>query len=147
MRVGHGLAQRLVVERRLGRVELVAEAASDGTSSSTRFGFGLDRATSRGCDVVDHVDLAADQALELDRVVWDRPVADAVEVRAAVLVPVAVEALRRQVIVLDPLDELEGPGPDRVALESGPNFLTASGEMHHAGPVGQGGEQRGVRAA
>src|SRR3712207_9053563 len=51
---------------------------------------GLDRSYVARGDVVHHVDLAGLEALELDRVVGDRPEADLVEVRSAVLVPVVV---------------------------------------------------------
>src|SRR6185295_10662833 len=92
------------------------------------------------------VDLAADEALKLHRVVWNRAVAKLVQVRLAVLrAPVALEALRGQVIVLDPLDKLERPGSDGLAPEVWPELLDRVRRDDHASTVGQGRQKGGVR--
>ena len=69
--------------------------------------------------VVHHVDLAALQALQLHHVVGNGTIAHAIQIRAALLVPVALVALDDEVRVLHPLDELERPRARalRVALE------------------------------
>src|SRR5439155_251681 len=80
-------------------------------------------------DLVHDVDLPGPHRGEADRVVGDRPVDDLVEVRER-CVPIPVEALEREMVVLHPLDEAERPGPDRVArvvlpvlLDGGPRPL------------------------
>ena len=70
-------------------------------------------------DIVHDVDLAPLQALQLHHVVGDGTIAHAIEIGAALLVPVVVVALDDEVRVLHPLDELERPGAGAlgVALE------------------------------
>ena len=46
-------------------------------------------------------------------------------------------------VILDPLDEGEGPGPDRAAGEVVALLLGRLGRDHHPGSVGQRGEKRG----
>ena len=93
--VGHRLAQRLVVERRLRVVQHVAERRERRHVDDDHVLVGLDRRHVPRLDVVHHVDLARLEARQLDGVVRDRAVADLVEVRARLLVPVAVVALQR----------------------------------------------------
>ena len=115
------LTQRLVVERRPRVVELIGEVGERRHVYHGDIPIRFDRGDVARLDVVDHVDLARLEALELHRVVGDRAVADAIEVGPALLVPVALVALDQEVVVLDPLDELEGPGA--IAPELGAALL------------------------
>ena len=67
---------------------------------------------------VDPVELAGAQPVDAALVDEQEPKLDAVEVRLALDEVVGV-LLQRDVVALDPLDELERPGADRVARRVG----------------------------
>ena len=62
-----------------------------------------------------------------------------------VLVPVVGELLDHDAVLLDPLDELVGTGADRLQAELVAGGFGGLGRHHHAGAVGELGDQRRER--
>jgi hypothetical protein len=89
-----------------------------------------------------HVELAGAQVGKADGGVGNGAVDDTVEL-VLVGFPVPLELVEHDAVVLDALDELVGAGADRLGRDVGPEALR---RQHHAGAVGELGEQRGVRA-
>jgi len=74
----------------------------------------------------------------------DRQIDDAVDMDVG-LVPVVREFLDHDAVLLHALDELVGPGADRLKSEAVACLLGGLGGEHHAGAVGELGDQRRVR--
>ena len=71
----------------------------------------------------------------------DRQVGDLVD-EDAVLVPVVGKLLEHDAVLRDALDELVGTGADRLQRELVARRLGGLGRDHHAGAIGELGEQR-----
>jgi hypothetical protein len=142
-RPGDGLTEPLVVERRAARVEHEEEGKVGPPGGGLHVARALQLGDALGRDRLDPVVAPGLQPGEPHGVVGGRIEDDAVEVGAAgpeVLVP----ALEGDVVVLHPLDELEGAGADGEEL----GVLLGDGLLvDDLGGLGQHGEERPVRAA
>ena len=164
--VHHHLGQALAVQRQLKRLahariapervllRLVALADVDGDALVADLGDArhlellLDLQllhVGRG-DAFDEIELARLQVGQPHGGVGDRGVGDLGEVDGA-LVPVAVVAFQRDAVLRHPLHKLESAGADRLEAELVAGGLRRLGRDHHAGAVGQDGQQRGKRRA
>ena len=90
---------------------------------------------------LDQVERARAQVGEPHRAVDDRQVGDLVD-EDVVLVPVVLEFLDHDAVLLHPLDELVRTGADRMQAELVALRFGGLGRDHHAGAVGELGQQR-----
>ena len=138
-------AHMVVIERREFGVELHAIEAKAGVLliDQARVLLGIldiDRA-----DVLRDVDVACLEVRVHHAFVGDGPVVDFVEIRkrvaVAVFLPVMWVALEREMISLDPTDELERPSAslDRIIGELAALRLDHGRREHHARAIGQVG--------
>ena len=97
-----------------------------------------------GEHALDQIETTRPQIGQAHRAVDDRQVGDLVD-EDVVLVPVVGELLDDDAVLLDALDELEGPGADRMQPELVARRFGRLGRHHHAGAVGELGEQRRER--
>ena len=94
---------------------------------------------------LDQVKRAGFEIGETHRGIDDRQEHDAIDVDV-VLVPVVREFLEHDAVLLHALDELVGPGADRMQAELVAGLFRGLRRHHHAGAVGELRDQRRVRA-
>ncbi len=136
-RVGDGLAQRLVVERRLAVMQRDVGKAEAGHVAEDERPILLGRLDILAGDLVDQLQLVRLQAGQALGRLGDRLVGHLVEIRQPLL-PVVRVLLDRHVIAPDPLDEAERTGADRLARQVGPLLGQCLGGDDHPGAVGEG---------
>ena len=145
-----GLAHPRVLGQRCAGGRPVIEIDADAEIAELDRGHELDLGDrADGLDVggqrpFDQLQRARAQIGQAHRGVGDRQVDDPVDVHV-VLVPVAIELLDDDAVLLHALDELVRPGADRVIAELVAGLLRRLGRHHHAGAVGELGKQRRER--
>ena len=134
------LAERIVGCRSVGDVDQQAEPADRHRLAEAKLGVVAHRLDVGRQHPLDHVERARAQVGQPHRRVDDRQVGDLVD-EDFVLVPVVRELLDHDAVLLDPLDEPVGPGADRLQRELVARCFGRLGRDHHAGAIGELGEQ------
>ena len=139
---------RILAERVLGRlavrdVDRHPHVAEVDAARELEALVRLDLLDVGGKRPLDHVELPRLEVREPDGRIRDGQVGDAVD-PDPVLVPVIGEALDHDAVLLHALDELIGTGADGLLAELVAGLLSGLGRDHHAGPVGQLGQQRRI---
>ena len=135
------LAQRVIGLGPVGDVDQNGKEAERHRLAELELGVVAHR-LDVGCQyALHHVEAARPEIGQPHRAVDDRQVGDLVY-EDMVLVPVVGELLDHDAVLRDPLDEPVGAGADGFQREPVARRLGRLGRHHHAGAVGELGEQR-----
>ena len=133
--VGERLALRAV-----GHVQRDHLVAQLGHAGDFELGIPTDFREVGRRHALDHLEIAGAQAGQARARVGDGHELDAVD-GEGVLVPVVGHLLQHDLALGHPLHELVRPGADRLGAQLVAEGLRRLGRDHHAGAVGQGGQQ------
>ena len=140
------LAEGIVGCRPVGDIDghsLVAELGNDGEFEIV---VGPDGGDVGRQSALDQIEISRLKIGEAHGGVLDRPVDDLIDVHV-VGIPVILEPLHDDAILLDALDETIRPGAHRLVAELVAELFGRLGRHDHAGAVGQGGDKRRERRA